>query len=43
MLNYLKLMTLGLIFFVAALGADWARDIAYQFHALLIMFVSAGM
>lgn len=43
MLNYLKLTALGLIFFVAALGADWARDIAYQFHALLIMGVSAVM
>ena len=43
MLNYLKLIALGLIFFVAALGANWARDIAYQFHALLIMGVSAAM
>ncbi len=43
MLNYVKLVLLGLIFLFAALAANWGRDIAYQVHAILIMAVSAGL
>ena len=40
-MNYIKLTLLGLIALVAAIGADWARDLAYQVHAVLIMVVAA--
>lgn len=43
MLNYVKLLALGLVFLFAAMGANWARDIAYQVHAIIIMAVSGGM
>jgi len=35
MLNYLKLIALGLVFLFAALAANWGRDLAYQVHAII--------
>ncbi|MEY1554836.1 cytochrome-c oxidase, cbb3-type subunit I [Yoonia sp. R2331] len=43
MMDYVKLLLLGIITFVAALAANWGRDVAYQVHALLIMLVAGGM
>ncbi len=43
MLNYIKLIALGLITLLAMIAASYARDLAYQVHAILIMAVSAGL
>ncbi|MCU0907301.1 MAG: cbb3-type cytochrome c oxidase subunit I, partial [Rhodobacteraceae bacterium] len=43
MANYLKLVVLGLITLTAAIAANWARDLAYMVHAILIMLVAGGM
>ena len=42
-MNYIKLILLGLVTFFAMLAASYARDLAYQVHALLIMVIAAGM
>ncbi|AKS44960.1 cytochrome c oxidase cbb3-type subunit 1 [Octadecabacter temperatus] len=42
-MNYLKLVILGLVTLFAAIATNWAHDLAYQVHALLIMLVAAGM
>ena len=42
-MNYLKLVILALVALIAAMGASWARDIAYQVHALIIMSIAGGM
>ena len=42
-MDYVKLILLGLIALVAAMAANWAHDIAYQIHAILIMLVAFGM
>ena len=42
-MNYLKLVILALVPLIAAMGASWARDIAYQVHALIIMSIAGGM
>ena len=42
-MNYVKLIILGLISLLAAMAASWARDLAYQIHALLIMLVGFAM
>lgn len=42
MLNYFKLAALGMVMLFAAIAANFARDIAYQVHAILIMLVSFG-
>ena len=41
--NTLKLISLGLITFVAAYAADQGNDLAFRIHGLLIMFVAAGL
>ncbi|MBL4812972.1 MAG: cbb3-type cytochrome c oxidase subunit I, partial [Rhodobacteraceae bacterium] len=43
MLDWVKIVVLGLITLFAAIAANWARDIAYQVHALIIMAVAGGM
>ena len=43
MMDYVKLVLLAAVTFFAALAASWGRDAAYIVHALLIMFISAGM
>lgn len=42
-MNYIKLILLGLISLFAAMAANWAHDLAYQVHALIIMVVAFGM
>ena len=43
MWDWIKIVALGLITLFAALAANWARDLAYQVHALIVMAVSAGL
>ena len=43
MLNYIKLILLGGVILFAALAANWAHDLAYQVHALLILAVGIVM
>lgn len=43
MLNYIKLIALGLLVLFAALAANFARDLAYQVHAVLIMLIAGGL
>ncbi|MGA1234513.1 MAG: cbb3-type cytochrome c oxidase subunit I, partial [Lutimaribacter sp.] len=43
MLNYIKLIALGLITLLAMIGASYARDLAYQVNALTVALVAAGM
>jgi len=42
-MDYFKLIILGVVTVFAAIGTNWAHDLAYQVHALLIMLVAAGM
>jgi cytochrome c oxidase cbb3-type subunit 1 len=39
-MNYVKLTLLGCVTLIAALGANWAHDLAYQVHAFLIMLIA---
>ncbi|MCA8879455.1 MAG: cbb3-type cytochrome c oxidase subunit I, partial [Rhodobacteraceae bacterium] len=41
--DYLKLVVLGLITLAAAIAANYARDLAYNVHALLIMLIAGVM
>ena len=43
MSDILKLTALGLIFVMAAIASNFALDQAYQLHAILILFLSAGL
>ena len=43
MLNYIKLIVLGLIVLIAMMGASFARDLAYQVHMILIMLIAGGL
>ncbi|HSG37123.1 MAG TPA: cbb3-type cytochrome c oxidase subunit I, partial [Paracoccaceae bacterium] len=43
MWDWIKIVALGFITLFAALAANWARDLAYQVHALIVMAVSAGL
>ncbi|MEC8195807.1 MAG: cbb3-type cytochrome c oxidase subunit I, partial [Pseudomonadota bacterium] len=43
MVNYFKLIALALITFFAMIAANYARDLAYMVHALLIAGVSFGL
>ncbi len=38
--NYIKLVVLGIITLIAAIAANWGRDIAYVVHAVIIMIIS---
>ena len=42
-MNGVKLVALALTALVAAIAANWARDLAYQVHALIVMAVAGGM
>ncbi len=43
MLDYAKLLILGLVAVLAAIAAQYARDVPYMVHAVLIMLVAAGV
>jgi cytochrome c oxidase cbb3-type subunit 1 len=43
MWDYVKLVVLGLIVVMAAFAAHHARDVGYLVHALIVMFVAAGL
>ena len=43
MWDTVKLVSLGLIAFFAALAADWGHDLAYKVHALLILITAFGL
>ncbi len=43
MWDWIKIATYGLIALFAAIAANWARDLAYQVHALIVMAVAAGL
>ncbi|MXQ09450.1 cytochrome-c oxidase, cbb3-type subunit I [Alphaproteobacteria bacterium GH1-50] len=43
MTDYVKLIALGAIALFAAIAANFARDLAYQVHAVLIMAISGGL
>ena len=43
MMNYFKLIVLGLVTLFALIAANYARDLAYMVNALTIALVSAGM
>ncbi|MBV1903616.1 MAG: cbb3-type cytochrome c oxidase subunit I, partial [Marinosulfonomonas sp.] len=43
MWNYLKLIVLGLIALLAAIAANFGRDLPYQVHAIIIMLVAGGL
>ena len=43
MWDYVKLALLGAIVIFAAIAANFARDLAFQVHAILIMLVAGGM
>jgi cytochrome c oxidase cbb3-type subunit 1 len=38
--NYVKLVVLGIITLLAAIAANWGRDVAYVVHAVIIMIVA---
>ncbi|MEM8729847.1 MAG: cbb3-type cytochrome c oxidase subunit I, partial [Pseudomonadota bacterium] len=43
MWTVLKIVLSGLVALVAAMAANWAHDLAYQVHALLIMLIAGGL
>ncbi|MGI9391680.1 MAG: cytochrome-c oxidase, cbb3-type subunit I [Boseongicola sp.] len=43
MKDILKLVVLGAVALIAAIAANFGRDLAYQVHALIIMAVAAGL
>ncbi|MCJ7871925.1 cytochrome-c oxidase, cbb3-type subunit I [Phaeobacter sp. J2-8] len=42
-MDYIKLILLALVTFFAAIGVNWAHDLAYQVHAVLIMLIAFVM
>ena len=43
MVDYLKLLAYGLIALCAAIAANYALDVAYMVHAIIVMLVSGGL
>lgn len=43
MMNYIKLIVLGLITLLAMIAANYARDLAYLVNALTVMLVAGGL
>lgn len=43
MLDYLKLLILGLVAVLAAIAASYARDMIYMIHMILVMVTAAGL
>ena len=39
-MEYFRLVILGLIALIAAIAADWGRDLAYSVHAVIVMLVA---
>jgi cytochrome c oxidase cbb3-type subunit 1 len=42
-LNYRKLLALGIVILLAAIASSFARDLAYQVHAVLFMLIASGL
>ena len=40
-MDFIKLSFLAIIAVLAAMAANWAHDLAYQIHAILIMMIAA--
>ena len=43
MINYLKLILLGVVAIFSLIAANYARDAAYMVHAIIIFLVTAGL
>ena len=43
MSNYLKLIVLGVLTVFFMIAAGYARDLAYQVHAVILMLVAGGL
>jgi cytochrome c oxidase cbb3-type subunit I len=43
MWDWIKIVVLGVVALAAAVAANFARDLAYQVHALIVMAVAAGL
>ncbi|WP_083100626.1 cytochrome-c oxidase, cbb3-type subunit I [Pseudophaeobacter leonis] len=43
MSNYIKLIALGLVTLFAMIATNYARDLAYQVHAIIVMLVAGGL
>lgn len=43
MSNYIKLIVLGLVTLFAMIATNYARDLAYQVHAVIVMLVAGGL
>ena len=43
MLDYLKLLILALVVILAAIAANYARDVGYMIHAIIVMVTAAGV
>jgi len=43
MSNFIKLIALGLVTLFAMIGTNYARDLAYQVHAVIVMLVAGGL
>ncbi len=43
MLNYIKLIALALVTLLALIAANYARDLAYLVHAILVAVVAGGL
>ncbi|AZQ68618.1 cytochrome-c oxidase, cbb3-type subunit I [Silicimonas algicola] len=43
MWDVVKVILYGLTALLAALAANWARDLAFQVHAIIVMVIAAGM
>ncbi|MBE3637521.1 cytochrome-c oxidase, cbb3-type subunit I [Mangrovicoccus algicola] len=43
MVGYLKLLAFGLIALFAAIAANYAQDVAYKVHAIIIMLLGGGL
>ncbi len=43
MSNYLKLIVLGVLTIFFMIAANFARDLAYQVHAVILMLVTGGL
>ena len=43
MWNYIKISVLGLVTLLAAIAANYARDVPYMVHMIIVMLVAAGL
>ena len=43
MWDWIKITTYGLTALLAAIAANWARDIGFEVHALIVRAVAAGL